>query len=120
MTKGLRASIREFKQVDEKIELTPILDHITARPPLGLRCGEDTEASLPAIAGGFSIALARTFKIIDPELKNPRTEHWQRAFSIFDLLQSSDADLPPRSSIQAGLNSSKKIDGRHGRSGRHV
>ena len=87
ITKGLRERIREFEQVDERIELAPILDHIAARPPLGLRCGEDTEAELPAIAGAFSIALARTFKIIDPDLKNPRTEHWQRAFSIFDLLQ---------------------------------
>lgn len=87
ITKGLRESIREFKQIDETIELAPILDHIAARPPLGLRCDEDTEAELPAIAGGLSIALSRTFKIIDPDLKNPRTEHWQRAFSIFDLLQ---------------------------------
>ena len=33
------------------------------------------------------MALARTFTIIDPELKNPQTKHWERAFQIFDLLQ---------------------------------
>ena len=31
-------------------------------------------------------ALARTFKIIDGDLKHPHSEHWQRSFRIFDLL----------------------------------
>ena len=87
ITKGLRASIREFELLDEEIGFAPILDHLAARPPLGLRCGEATEALLPAMAGGFSIAIARVFKIIDPDLKSPRTEHWQRAFGIFEILQ---------------------------------
>jgi hypothetical protein len=36
--------------------------------------------------GGLSVALARAFKIIDPNLKNPATEHWRRSFQIFDLM----------------------------------
>jgi len=32
------------------------------------------------------VALARTFTIIDPDLKNPQTKHWERDFRIFDLL----------------------------------
>jgi hypothetical protein len=48
----------------EQIELAPILDHLTARP----------------IVGGLSVALARAFKIIDPDLKNPQARHWQRSF----------------------------------------
>jgi hypothetical protein len=35
---------------------------------------DETEARLPVIAGGVSLALARTFKIIDPQVKNPATE----------------------------------------------
>jgi hypothetical protein len=46
----------------------------------------ETEAQLPGIVGGLSVALARTFKIIDPDLKNPQTMHWERASNIFDLL----------------------------------
>jgi hypothetical protein len=38
------------------------------------------------IAGGLSVALARSFKIIDPLLKHPHTAHWLRATRIFDLL----------------------------------
>jgi hypothetical protein len=46
----------------------------------------ETEERLPEIAGGISLALARAFEIIDPELKNPHTEHWERSQKIFDLL----------------------------------
>jgi hypothetical protein len=86
ITKGLQESIHRFREVDEEIELKPILDELARRPPLDRAYGEDVEAALPAIVGGISLALARTFKIIEPDLKNPQTEHWERAFRIFDLL----------------------------------
>jgi uncharacterized protein DUF1931 len=86
ITKGLQERIHEFRTLDEEIELQPILDHLAARPPLDLAYGEEAEARLPAIAGGISVALARTFKVIDPELKNPQTRHWEMALRIFDLL----------------------------------
>lgn len=38
------------------------------------------------IVGGLSLALARTFTIVERKLKNPSSEHWERAFRIFDLL----------------------------------
>ena len=44
------------------------------------------ERTVLEIAGGISVALSRTFKIIDPKLKNPRTEHWERSQRLFDLL----------------------------------
>jgi hypothetical protein len=36
--------------------------------------------------GGLTIALARSFKIIDPELEHPGTAERDRAFALFDLL----------------------------------
>jgi hypothetical protein len=45
-----------------------------------------TEARLPEIAGGLSLALARTFEIIDPDLRNPQSEHRKRALRIFEQL----------------------------------
>jgi hypothetical protein len=57
--------------IDEDVELQPILDQLAARPPLALSLGEDTEARLPAIVGGLSVALARTFRIVEPGLKTP-------------------------------------------------
>ena len=86
ITKGLQESMHAFRDIDEEIELKPILEYITAQPPLDLTYSVETEAELPSIVGGLSMALARTFKSIDPELKNPQTMQWERAFSIFNLL----------------------------------
>jgi len=86
VTKGLQESIHDFRKVDEGVDLEPILAELAVWPPLDLAMSDETTSRLPAVAGGLSIALARTFKIIDPELKNPQTAHWEQAFRIFDLL----------------------------------
>jgi hypothetical protein len=86
ITKGLQESIHEFRKLDEEIELRPILDYIATRPQLDLGVLAETEAKLPEVAGGLSVALARSFAIIDPALRNPATFHWERAFRLFDLL----------------------------------
>ena len=86
ITAGLQESIQEFEPIDEEIDLQPILEAIIERPPLDRHLGEETRAALPGIVGGISVALAHTFKAIDPKLKNPMTEHWERAFAIFDHL----------------------------------
>jgi Domain of unknown function (DUF1931) len=86
ITKGLQQSVHEFQNLDEEVELAPILEQLAARPPLDLALSEATESRLPTIVGGMSVALARTFKIIDPKLRNPATAQWERAFRIFHLL----------------------------------
>ena len=86
VTKGLQERIQEFREIDQEIELKPILDSLAARRPHDLTCSMETEAQLPRIVGGLSVALARTFKIIDPTLKNPQTTQWERAFRLFDVL----------------------------------
>ncbi len=68
---------------------------LRARPPLDIAYGEDVEDHLPEIAGGLSVALARAFKIIDPNLKNPSSEHWQKCFRLFDLLLTPKGQRPP-------------------------
>jgi hypothetical protein len=86
ITKGLQERMHEFRRIDHEIELTPILDALAARPPLDLDYSDDTEAHFPGIVGGLGVALARSFRIVEPELKNPQTWHWERAFELFDLL----------------------------------
>jgi hypothetical protein len=86
ITKGLRESIHRFKEIDETVALRSLLDRFVALPSLDLSTSEETEAELATVAGGLSVALARAFKLIDPDLKNPQTVHWQRSFQIFDLL----------------------------------
>jgi hypothetical protein len=86
ITKGLQERIHEFEKVDEEIELQPLLDDLAARPPLDLTVSAETEARLPAVAGGLSVALAQSFRILDSRLKNPQSAHWERAFRLFELL----------------------------------
>ena len=77
ITKGLQESIHVFKGIDAELAL---------RPPLDLAYSDETEGRLPGIAGGLSVALARTFKIIDPRVRNPRNEEWKRGHQIFTQL----------------------------------
>jgi Domain of unknown function (DUF1931) len=86
ITKGLQERMNEFRKINEELQVQPFLDTIVARPQLDVTIGEDTEARLPKAAGGISVGLARSFKIIDTKLVNPSSEHWERAFQLFDLL----------------------------------
>jgi len=86
ITKGLQECIYHFKKIDEEIELKPILEQLSALPPLDRACSTETEERLPEIVGGLSVGLARSFTIIDPGLKNPQAKQWERAFQLFNLL----------------------------------
>lgn len=54
--------------------------------PSDITLSDEAEAWVPRIAGGISLGLARTFKIVEPKLVNPQTKHWESAFRLFDLL----------------------------------
>jgi hypothetical protein len=86
VTKGLQETVHDFRGMDEAAQLRPILQQMVALPTLDLTYSVETEEKLPEIAGGLSLALARTFKVLDTKLENPQTKHWERAFRIFDLL----------------------------------
>lgn len=86
ITKGLQECIHCFERSEMHDELAPVLDRLLQRPPLDRALSDEADAQLALIAGGLGIALAQSFKIIDPEIKNPSSEHWQRSFELFDLL----------------------------------
>jgi uncharacterized protein DUF1931 len=86
ITKGLQERVHEFEKLDQDIELEPFLGDLAARPQLDVALGEETQERIPAVAGGLAVALARSFKIIDPKVVNPSSEHWERAFRLFKLL----------------------------------
>jgi hypothetical protein len=85
ITAGLQRSIHEFRKLDEEIELRPLLEALAALSP-DITLSEDTGARLPLIAGGLSLALGRTIRVIRPETHSVHTEQWDRAFQIFHLL----------------------------------
>jgi hypothetical protein len=86
VTKGLQERIHEFEKLDSEIELEPILERMATWPQLDLTLSDETRDRLPGLAGGISLALARSFRILDPNVRNPQTAQWERAFRLFDLL----------------------------------
>jgi hypothetical protein len=86
ITRGLQESIHAFRDIDERLELQPILDALAELPLLDLSYSVDTTAELPEVVGGISMALARFFRVLDPDLKNPQSSQWELAFRIFNLL----------------------------------
>jgi hypothetical protein len=87
ITKGLQERIHDFQGLDQELQLSSVFERITAHPPIALACSEDARSRLPHVSGGMSIALARTMTIVDPKMRDPSTEHWERAMQIFELLQ---------------------------------
>jgi hypothetical protein len=86
ITKGLQETIHRFRGLDVELSLSPYFEGLLMVPPLDLALADETEARMPEVAGGLCLALAESFRIIDEELKNPMTEHWERAHRLFDLL----------------------------------
>ena len=86
ITKGLQETLQEFKGLEMEPELEPILKQLAPVPRLDLDLSLETEGKLPEIVGALTLALARTLKILDPELKNPATLEWGKAFAIFNQL----------------------------------
>ena len=86
ITKGLQERMREFDKLDEADEIRQLLRGAVRRPPADVTFSEETEDMLPEVFGGISIALARSFRIVDPDVTNPSTEHWERGFDLFRML----------------------------------
>jgi len=88
ITKGLQENIHAFRRLDDRLELEPILQGL---------------AQLPAVVGGLSVALARSFKIVDPTLRHPQTQQWDMAFALFGCCKGRERnalriDIPSRRS----------------------
>jgi hypothetical protein len=86
ITKGIQERMREFDKIDEAEEIRELLREVVRRPPADVTFAEETEQLLPELFGGLSIALARSFRVIDAKLAHPATEHWERAFDLFRLV----------------------------------
>lgn len=86
VTKGLQEVEQRYERMEEADALEPVLERFASAPRLDLALGTDAEERLPSLAGALTIALAETFTVLEPDLKNPQTEHWDRAIRIFDLL----------------------------------
>ena len=80
ITKGVQDRMREFDKLEEAEEIRELLRQVMRQPPGDVTFAEDTERVLPELFGGLSIALARSFRLVDATVSNPSTEHWNRVF----------------------------------------
>jgi Domain of unknown function (DUF1931) len=85
ITRGLQEQMRDFDKLDEAADIREWLGGTLRRPPDDVTFGEETEGVLTEVFGGIAVALARSFRIVDPEVRNPSTRHWDRAFDLFRL-----------------------------------
>jgi len=86
VTKGLQENIHEFRKMDEELSVSEILDSLSKLPPMDLPYSEKLEAKIPEITGGITVSLAKVFKAVDPHLKNPATEEWEKIEKIYKIL----------------------------------
>ena len=87
VTKGLQEALHEFRaDTEAERKLEDVLEALAGRPRLDLDYSEETDRLLPELAGALTITLARLFRVIEPEVKNPQTRHWERAEQAFRLL----------------------------------
>ena len=86
ITKGLQERMREFGKLESADDLRQWLGQTLRRPPDDVTFGEETEGVLTEVFGGLSIALARSFRIVDPDVKSPGSQDWERVYSVFRLL----------------------------------
>ena len=57
----------------------------------------------PEVVGGLSLAVGRTIKIIDPEVRNPGSEHWERTFYRAGTAVEQQIEAALRSAAQQKL-----------------
>ncbi len=86
ITKGFQANINEVREYQETLNLDPILEQLATLPALKLSYSVEIEESLPDLAGAITVALAKMFKAINPDLKNPKPEHWDKVINSFNIL----------------------------------
>jgi len=67
---GAAGDIHDFRNIDEQIELKPILDHLAALPALDLIYSSEPKKSAPRDAGA-SVSRSAALQIIDPEVEEP-------------------------------------------------
>jgi hypothetical protein len=86
ITKGLQETMHRFEKLDGDVGLRLVVAPLTQFRPPDAVLSDEAEERLPDLAGAISLALAESFTIIDTNLRNPQTVHWERAFRLFDRL----------------------------------
>ncbi|EDM24449.1 DUF1931 family protein [Caminibacter mediatlanticus TB-2] len=84
VTKGFEESLRQFKELEEEVELQDVLQFLEQIPPLKYPISAELEAKLPEYIGALMLIIARVLKEIGAGRK-PSKEDIERTSRILDL-----------------------------------
>ena len=86
ITAGLQQAIRDFRSFDEELALSAILEQQATLPPLKMEVSVLLEQKLPELVGGITVSLARVFRAVNRDLKNPGSREWEQVEEIYTIL----------------------------------
>ena len=84
LTKGFEESIREFKKLEEEVDIQDVLAFLEKIPPLKYPISAELEAKLPEYIGALMLIIARVLKEVGAE-RRPSAEDINRCERILDL-----------------------------------
>jgi hypothetical protein len=86
LTKAFRESMNKFRELEEELELKPILDHLASLPPLKYGLEIELENRLPEIAGTIIYILASIIKEFSPKDRTISAEEFEKGVEILNLM----------------------------------
>jgi len=84
ITKGFEESLRQFKELEEEVDLQDILAFLEKIPPLKYPISSELEAKLPEYIGALMLIIAKVLKEIGAG-KKPSIENIEKTKRILDL-----------------------------------
>ncbi len=86
LTKAMKESMEKFKELEEELELQPILDHLATLPPLKYALEEELEKKLPDLVGTIIYVLANITKEFSSKDKVISSKEMEKAETILNLM----------------------------------
>ena len=84
LTRGFEESIREFKKLEEEVDIKDILAFLEKIPPLKYPISAELESKLPEYIGALMLIVARVLKEVGAE-RRPSSEDLEKTERILDL-----------------------------------
>ncbi len=86
LTKAMKESMEKFKELEEELELQPILDHLTTLPPLKYALEDELEKRLPDLVGTIIYVMANITKEFASRDKVVSSKEMEKAETILNLM----------------------------------
>lgn len=86
ITRGLQETMQDFQLYEENLAIGPILEQLATYPLLDREPSQEVIDLLPDLLGALIMVIVQLIPVVDPGVKNPTTETWDRVSETMDLL----------------------------------